>query len=242
MKKIIILIALLMVFFVGCNKEKMEKSSYTVGINLNKIDSFEIKDGKNDAISGFEYDLLLEIARRAKLKIDIIDSSFLQIISGVTEEKLDIGIGLISITKERKKNLQFSDPYMRSQAIILGNRDNNINEEKIIYGLTKGTYFKHIIEGKKNIEIVEDIDAEVVIQKLIAKEIDYAIVDRGIGRSHIGENPKLYEKEVLSDDQIGIVFSKNLPEQFIEKINHVISEMKKDGYLEELKNKYKMNV
>lgn len=243
MKKIIILTALLTLFFVGCNKKKVEKSSYTVGVDPNKIYPFGIKDGDNAKASGFEHDLLLEIAKRADLKIDIIDCSFLQIISGVTEGKLDIGIGLISITNERKKNLQFSEPYMKSQVVILGNKDNKLmNEEKIIYGLTKGTYFKHIIENKKNIEIVEDIDTEVVIQKLIAKEIDYAIVDKGIGHSHIEESPMLYEKELLSEDHIGVAFSKNLPECFINKINGVILEMKKDGYLDELKTKYKIDI
>lgn len=247
MKRIVILVALLTLFFLGCNKKKIEKSSYIVGINLNKIDPFGIKaeesDAENDAASGFEYELLLEIAKRANLKIDVIDSSFLQIISGVEEGKLDMGIGFVSITNERKKKLQFSEPYMTSQVIILGNKDNkNINEDKILYGLTKGTYFKHIIENKRDTEIVEDVDMEVVIQKLITKEIDYAILDKKIGYGYIEKSPMLYEKEVLSNDQISIAFSKKMPKKFIDKIDNIILEMKEDGYMDELKNKYKINV
>ncbi len=243
MKRIIILMALLIIFVGGCNKGKTEKSSYTVGLDPNKIYPFGIKEGENGEIAGFEHDLLVEIAKRANLKIDMIDSSFLQIISGVQEGKLDIGIGLISITNERKKTLQFSEPYMKSQVVILGNEENKlINEDKIIYGLTKGTYFKHIIENKKNIEIVEDIDTEVVIQKLLSKEIDYAILDRGIADIHIAETPILYKKEILREDSIGIAFSKNLPEQFVHKIDAIILKMKVDGSLDELKNNYKIDI
>lgn len=239
MKRIIILTALLMIFFAGCSKWKTEKSSYTVGIDPSTVYPFGVKEGKNAQDLGFENELLLEIVKRANLKIDIVECSFVQMMSGVEKGKLDIGMGLISITSERRKKVQFSEPYMKSDVVVLGNKENKlINENKIIYGFTKGTYFKHIVENKKNVEMVEYVDTEVVIQKLVAKEIDYAIVDKVIAHNHMSESIMLYEKELLSNDLIGIAFSKKLPEHFIDKINTIISKMQEDGSLDKLKNKY----
>lgn len=239
MKKIIIFIVLISVFVIGCNKKRMEKESYTVGIDANSGYPFEYKDNSTGAINGFEPELIAEIARRGKFKINFVESSFLSIIPRVKEGNLDMGIGFISITNERKKIADFSEVYYTSRVVVLGNKENkNADKKKLIFGFPKGTYFKNYVKDIKNAVIVEDIDREGVMQKLISKEIDYTIADSRIGVKYIEKNPMIYEERTIKEDSIAIIFSKELPESFQKKINAIIVEIKNDGTLDVIKKKY----
>lgn len=239
MKKIIILIALIGVFLVGCDKKKMEKKSYTVGIDANSGYPFEYKDNESGNINGFEPELIAEVAKRGNFKIDFVESSFLSIIPRVKEGNLDMGIGFITVTDERKKVVNFSEPYYTSRVVALGNKENlNVDKEKLIFGFPKGTHFKNFIKDMKNVVIVEDIDREKVMEKLISKEIDYTIADDRIATKYMKEHPMIYEKRSIRNESVAIVFSKELPESFQKKVNTIIIEMKNDGTLEALKKKY----
>lgn len=239
MGKKIIFITLVVMLFLGCNEKKQEKISYTVGIDSNKIYPFGFLDEKTGEISGFEHDLIVEIAKRAHLKLEFVECSFLLMMSKIKNKEIDMGIGIISITEERKKIMKFSEPYIASQVVVLGNKENNlIDEKRVMYGITKGTYFKQLIDYKENIDILEKIDTEEVIKELILKNIDYAIIDKGVADRYRDKYPILYEKKLLKEDFIGIAFSSYLHNDFINKINNILLEMQLDGSLDNLKKKY----
>lgn len=253
MKKISVLIAIIGILLVGCDEKKMEKKSYTVGIDANSGYPFEYKNNCSGVIEGFEPELMIEIAKRGNFKIDFVESSFLSIVPRVKEGNLDMGVGFISITDERKKIVDFSEVYYISRVVVLGNKENtdvdkektkitkeNISttKKKLIFGFPKGTYFKNYVKEMKNAVVVEDIDRESVMEKLISKEIDYTIADSRIGTRYIQKNPMIYEERTIKNDSIAIIFSKELPESFKNKVNTIIIEMKKDGTLDLIKKKY----
>lgn len=243
MNKKIILIPLIIIILFACESKVIEKDSYLIGIVSNEIYPFGFKDKKIGKFLGFEYDLMTEIAKRSDLKFSFSEYSFLSMMSKIKKQEIDMGIGIISIIETRKKIMKFSKPYMTSQVVVLGNKENKfINENKIMYGFTKGTYFKKLIDYKENIDFLEKIDTEEVIRELILNNIDYAIVDKKLADGYRKKYSLLYEKEVLKKDFVGIAFSNNLPNSFIDKVNNIILEMEQDGFLDNLKRKYDINI
>lgn len=239
MKKIIILMVIGIFFLWGCGTKKEIKNSYTIAIDSGGEFPSNYIDKETGEIAGFEADLMREIAKRGNFKIDFIEKSFSLIISGVRDGKTDMGVGFISIRDERKKILNFSEPYMETAVVLLANKKNKMasNDEKI-YAIAKGTYFKLLIEDKKDIEIVEEVDTNKIIEKLVSKEVDYAITSREIAAIYSEKYPEIYEAKVLQEDLVAIAFYKNISPDFIKEVDKIILEMKADGSLDTLKKKY----
>lgn len=239
MKKIIILIVVGVIFLLGCGAKKEVKTNYTVAIDSGAISPSNYKDKVTGEILGFEAELMREIAKRGNFRFDFVEQPFSLIIKGVTEGKTDMGVGFISMIDERKKILKFSEPYMETIIVLLANKNNKLQDNsEIVYGIAKGTYFKSLIENKKTVGIIEEVDTNKVIEKLLSKDVDYAITSKELGDVYIIKHPEIYEERILNKDLIGIAFNKNTPTKFINKVNNVISEMKSDGSLDNLKKKY----
>lgn len=65
----------------------------------------------NNKLDGLEIELIRHFALARGYKLEFMQMSFASMISAVTTQKADIGIGMISVTEERQKNMLFSDPY-----------------------------------------------------------------------------------------------------------------------------------
>ena len=74
---------------------------------------------------GWEYDAINEIAKRLNAKVDWQLSSWDTMIQAVHDGQFDVGMDGITITDERKSQVDFSDPYMVSQQFMLVRADDD---------------------------------------------------------------------------------------------------------------------
>ncbi|MFJ6417613.1 transporter substrate-binding domain-containing protein [Paeniglutamicibacter sp. NPDC091659] len=84
-----------------------------------------VKDGKN---VGFDMDIAAEIAKDLKLELNVIDSSFDAIESGLFKTQCDIAISSLSITEARKGNMDFSTPYMDDDLTLVAKEGSGITD------------------------------------------------------------------------------------------------------------------
>src|SRR5690606_13580213 len=77
---------------------------------------------------GFDIDLLVAIAEKLDLKLAVMDTGFDALQSGATlaAGTCDLGASAMTITDERKANLDFSDPYYDSLQSLLVPVDSGI--------------------------------------------------------------------------------------------------------------------
>lgn len=80
---------------------------------------------------GWEYDLLQALCAEMNEKCTLIPIAWDGIIPALLEKKMDGIFGSMSITDERKKQIDFSDMYYNSAAVIIGPKggDKNIAPE-----------------------------------------------------------------------------------------------------------------
>ena len=69
--------------------------------------------------SGIEIELLTEWANRRNLRLEFLMMDFASQIPAVQTDKVDMAMGNISITKERQKQVLFSDAYIESHSMLL---------------------------------------------------------------------------------------------------------------------------
>jgi polar amino acid transport system substrate-binding protein len=68
---------------------------------------------------GWEYDAVNEITKRLNLTLDVQIASWDTMIQAVRDGQFDVGMDGITITDERKGQVDFSDPYMVSEQFML---------------------------------------------------------------------------------------------------------------------------
>lgn len=240
MKKIILLLLIFSTLFIGCvwQNKFTQKNVYVVGID-DSDPPFLYRDKSSEKLTGFEYDLILEIAKRGKLKLEMVDVNFYNLIPQLVTENLDLALGTFTITEERKELVNFSESYLESDIVVVGIKNNTkLQETKPIYSIPKGSIFINYIKNIKNITIIEELNYDKIIEKMHANEIDYAIMDKASAILHCNSNPFLYIKNTIQKTQVALAVSKKISSEDLTKINNIILKLKQDGTIEILKRKY----
>ena len=117
MKKAVVLAlagTMAMGIFAGCGK-----SSDTLVMATNAtFPPYEYHEG--NSIVGIDVEIANAIGEKIGKKIEIEDVEFDSIVAGVQSGKYDFGMAGMTVTDERKKNVNFSDPYTTAvQSVIV---------------------------------------------------------------------------------------------------------------------------
>ncbi|MFB4163703.1 transporter substrate-binding domain-containing protein [Alteribacillus sp. JSM 102045] len=119
--------------------EDGDRPTYSVATDNNYI-PFEFIDQETDELVGFDIDLINAIADEAGFNIEIEQMEFSGIVSAIPSGRFDIGIAGMTITEERKENIDFSQPYYDAGLILAVLEDNKeISSIEDVDGMTVAT-------------------------------------------------------------------------------------------------------
>ncbi len=174
MKKIsIILIIAAILTFVGCTQRPqnvLENSTIKVGMEL-KYPPFETKD-ENGNPMGASVELTKALGKYLNKEVEIVDTPYPSLIPALESGEIDIIISSMTITEEREKKVDFSDPYTTSQLMMLVHKDSKVethedlnNEDVIIVSKTGtiGALWAQANAPKAQIKNVEE-EATAVLE------------------------------------------------------------------------------
>ena len=123
MKKllIVVLVLVLAFSFAACQKEEAENGVLRVGMDL-QYPPFETFDENNEP-SGISVDVAQGLADELGLELEVVNMDFGNLITSLETGKIDIAIASMSITEEREKTVDFTEPYFYFKIIGLMNKD-----------------------------------------------------------------------------------------------------------------------
>ena len=209
-------------------------------------------DPKSGEAVGWEYDAVNEICRRLNCQVDWQVSSWDTMIAAVKEGQFDVGMDGITITDERKKEVDFSDPYMVSQQFMLVRADESrfttpeefAADPNLLIGSQTGTTNFYVAvydvldgdEANPRIKLFENFGATV--QALIAGDVDMVLMDAASSRGYIGANPDKLKTvgDALGTEEFGFIFTPG--SKLVESFNAAIQSMKDDGFLDYLNTRW----
>ncbi|NBZ88536.1 transporter substrate-binding domain-containing protein [Stagnihabitans tardus] len=214
------------------------------------------KDGQ--AI-GWEYDAIAEISKRLNFKVKYENISWDAMIPAVSEGQFDMGMTGITITDERKEKIDFSEPYMRSESIMMVRGDETrftdaasfAANADLLIGAQPGTTpfytaVYSVLDGNEQnprIKLMETFGATV--EALKAGDVDTVLTDMTAGKGYVDASNgglKLVG-EPLGTEDFGFIFPKG--SDLAAPMNAAIEAMKADGTFDALNKKwfldYKMN-
>lgn len=125
MKKLLVLVFIL--FLTACG----QKDVLRVGMDL-QYPPFETVDTENNP-EGISVDIAMALGEYLGREVEVVNTDFAAIIPALESGEIDIAIASMSITEEREKRVDFSNPYVFFKIIGLVNKDyaeaNNITAD-----------------------------------------------------------------------------------------------------------------
>lgn len=170
-----------------------------------------------DAYCGIAPDLVLQFCRRYGYKVELMDfTDTNSMVLAVSAGKCDLGGASISVTEERGKVVNFSDPYFLNSGIIVVNKEDadsyngvsSLDGKRI--GVITGTVYHGVISEKVRNAIVYEYNSTAdLCQALASRKVDAIAYDYGTLRYALTN----YETEItvdtlLEDDRFAFVFPK----------------------------------
>ncbi len=228
------------------------KGKTVVAVTENNYLPLNFVDPKTGESIGWEYDAVNEICKRLNCKVDWRLSSWETMIAAVQNGQFDVGMDGITITDKRKKQVDFSNPYLVSQQFMLvrksDNRFSNAKEfganKDLLIGAQAGTTnfyvaVYNVLDGNESnprIKLFESFGATV--QALISDDIDMVLMDAASSRGYIGAKPDLLKTVggALGTEEFGFIFTPG--SDLVEPFNAAIQALKADGFLEKLNVKW----
>lgn len=222
-----------------------------VVVTENAYPPLQFVDAAGQAV-GWEYDAMADIARRLNIKVSYQNSSWDAMIPGVSEGQYDIGMTGITIRDDRKDKVDFSDPYMRSEMMMLVRGDETrfsdaasfaANPDLLIAAQPGTTPFfvgiYEVLDGNEanpRMKLFETFGAGV--EALRAGDVDLVLTDGTAANGYVAASDgglKIVGSPLGAED-FGFIFPKG--SDLVAPVNAAIAEMKADGTIEAINKKW----
>jgi polar amino acid transport system substrate-binding protein len=196
---------------------------------------FEFEQDKK--VVGFDIDLMDKVAEANDLTVSIVVTAFEGIQSGqsLNTGQCDVAAAGMTITDERAKVIDFSDPYFdATQALLTKDKSYDSLEslagKKI--GVQSGTTGQAYTEANapKDAEIVvfENLGLETTAVK--TGQVDACVQDNGPLLDYVKTNPDTFvTAEFSTGEQYGFAVKKDGNDALLTSINKVIADTKSSG-------------
>ena len=220
-------------------------------VTENAYPPLQFLDASGAAI-GWEYDAVAEIAKRLNLTVKYENTSWDAMIPAVSGGQYDMGMTGITIRDDRKEQVDFSDPYMRSEMVMLVRGDEArftdaksfAADEALLMAAQPGTTpfyvgVYEVLDGNEanpRIKLFETFGATV--EALKAGDVDLVLTDGTAGQGYVDASAGGLKiiGEKLGTEDFGFIFPKG--SELVAPMNAAIASMKADGTIDALNKKW----
>jgi polar amino acid transport system substrate-binding protein len=137
----------------------------TVGIVSDKGLPFTII--KDNQLVGSDIELIYRFGSYLKKEVVFSDMEFGALIAAVSTNKVDMIVSTIMITAERKKQIDFSDPYMELSACVMGVKQGQAGQETPSFVKNiSDSFYNNILAENRYLLIVDGIKTTAIISIL----------------------------------------------------------------------------
>jgi polar amino acid transport system substrate-binding protein len=211
---------------------------------------FQYKQGGK--VVGFDVDLLNLVAKDLGVdpQIDVVHIEWVQVTSGgaFAAKKCDMGMGAMTITEERAKAIEISDPYMDATQVLLVKKDSPYKSLEDLKGKKVGVQIDTTGQDYANkkakeigFTVVPFNDLTLETNGVKSGRVDGAINDNGVLYDFVKDNPDTaVTAEFNTGEQYGFSAKKNDPngKKLIALFNKLLAKAKQDGTYNKIYKKW----
>jgi polar amino acid transport system substrate-binding protein len=220
-------------------------------VTENAYPPLQFLDASGAAI-GWEYDAMAEIAKRLNVVVKYENTSWDAMIPAVSEAQYDLGMTGITIKDERKEQVDFSEPYMRSEMLMIVRGDEARFTDaasfaaipELLVSAQPGTSpfyaaIYNILDGnEENARVIKFETFGAGLEALKAGDVDLTLSDSTAANGYVAASNgglKIIGEPLASED-FGFIFPKG--SDLVAPMNAAIAAMKADGTMDALNQKW----
>ena len=222
-----------------------------VVVTENAYPPLQFLDASGTAV-GWEYDAMAEIAKRLNATVRYENTSWDAMIPAVSEAQYDIGMTGITIKDDRREKVDFSDPYMRSEMLMIVRGDEARFTDaatfaaipELLVSAQPGTSpfyaaIYNILDGnEENPRVIKFETFGAGLEALKTGDVDLTLSDSTAANGYVAASNgglKLIGEPLASED-FGFIFPKG--SDLVAPINAAIKSLRDDGTIDALNQKW----
>jgi len=205
---------------------------------------FEYVDETSKEIVGFDIDLMKAIAQEVGLEVEFVNVAWDPLLAGMAAGQYDAAISAMTITEDRKKQFDFSDPYYNAGQLIVVRAEQTGIEKPAdlaghVCGAQIGTTGAMEIEKITGATLKTYDTIDLAYMDLVNGQIDAVVADNPLAIGYVNlHKPKLKAVgKPFTEEYYGIAVRKGAPE-ILERINKGLKIVLGRGIIKQLEDKW----
>ena len=225
-----------------------EAGKLVVGMTIYEPMNYYADEAKTE-LTGFDTEFALAVAEKLGVEVEFIEINWDRKFEELDAKTIDCVWNGMTITEEALANASVSDAYIKN-AQVLVMKESKIADytdvesiKELTFAAEAGSAGEAVIKdlGIENVTAV--LDQAKALVEVNAGAADACVIDITMAKAMTGEgtsNAGLTYGLELSTEEYGIACRKN--SDLAAEINKIMAEMKADGTLQALADKYELNL
>ena len=210
---------------------------------------YEFYDDQTGEITGIDAEVAAAIAAKLGMELEIVDMDFDALIPAVANGKIDVVLAGLTVTEERKQNVDFTTSYATGVQVVIVKEDSAITSVDDLFaegashkiGVQQGTtgdlYCTWDLEDAGLASIERFKTGTDAVLALTSGKVDCVVIDNEPAKNYVAANEGL----VILDTQYAIeeyaaALAKN--SELTAKFNEALEALIADGTLQAIVDKY----
>ena len=237
----LILAVVMVAALLGACTATESKDVLTMATNA-EFPPFEYLEGEE--IVGADVDMAKALAEKLGMTLEITNIDFDAALTGAATGKYDVAVAGITANDERRKNMDFSDDYYTASQAIIVTADSEIKVAADLTGKVvscqEGTTGEQYLLDE-GFEIQSFKTGAEAVSALVSGKCAAVVIDDAVAKalSAKQEGKTVVLEEPLTKENYAIATKKGNTE-LTEKINAALAELKADGTLASIFEKYEL--
>jgi polar amino acid transport system substrate-binding protein len=228
----------------GASLELIKSGTLTVCSDVPYPPMEDFDPGSATGFKGFDMDLVKEIADQLGLELEIQDSDFNALKSGLAlnAKQCDLIASSMSINPERQAAMEFSEPYFDADQSLLVPIDSSITGiddlagKKV--GVQGGTTGEAYAQGNASgATLVSLSDDGTMFQALKSGQVDALLQDLPVNTAHAEDGEFKVVETYKTDEKYGLAMRKGNTD-LVSAVDGVLQEMHTNGDYQKIYDAY----
>lgn len=192
---------------------------------------------------GIDVDIAGKIAEKLGLELVVDDMDFGSIITSVQTGKEDIALAGLTVTDERKQNVDFTDSYATGVQVVIVPEDSDIKtiddlQGKLIGCQESTTGYAYCTDDYGEDMVTAFPSGANAVQALLTGKIDAVVIDKQPAEAYVAQNEglKILDTEYVAENYAIGVSKDNTALR--DAVNNALKELIDDGTVQSILDKY----